>query len=269
MKIGSTTGLAAGSSVSYTDKITHEFIAIKVNFQAAITGGAALAANVTEALKNIKIQTKLTGVIQTLIQNVDLYTLGVMSQDFHGLFRAQIKWSDGTGLSAVVPVIQSDGRIDADWQIDITNNTGEIIDVEVCGMSAGKSKSNLVMKYLPASMGNDLNRRVKPSQWNKILVNYEFSTIDAVINGSMEQITPQDASDFSNLNDEICFIYEGTDTDQRVVGVPSDTGYAIFDNNSTTKFDDFVIHRDQTNVNPVYYWVVNAVAIGSTDGEDA
>jgi len=251
--------IANNGVLSVKDTKISEILGIKLTAGSIpVQDGLFRMSDLVAYLKGIVVNTKTTRKDGTLAVNVTMYDLIVSSTDFKGLAKGSITRLGGAGLELNVPIVQADGRLDIDWQIDVTNKTGASFDVQIYGSS--KRQGTMYVKYSPNSLSNELNATID-TNFNKIMIQNTFNQIDTVVSGISENIRPEDGIIETNLSDEIVIAMDVIEADTTItqsILLPSDTGYYILYNTDNQRVSYLKLYRE-TNSDPAINYMMSTL----------
>lgn len=256
-KIYVNAALANGAGFTQPQNYCDEDLAIKVVGTMAVAGASPTVAEIIAFIDGMTINTKLTGDVKPMVQSAKLFKPLLLSQYFKGNMKVDIGAvnANAAPITLDAVLVQSNGMIMRQWQVDFQNNTGAAINIELSGSSRGNG--NAILYYLPDSLNTGLNMAV-PTTFDKIVLDYNFNTIDIVENGTANQLVVEDVKTRANEDDGIIIQYKFNGISQAVAF--SDSGYGFFDNNDGS-ISNFVLHRAEGSGTDVVYMTARAIKV--------
>jgi hypothetical protein len=239
-----------------TAKVKASFVPQQMFLIISVTIPAVAATLVTwiAKLKLLTIETKLQSNPKPLIANgCDVYRLALLAQDFRGLMRGSITKSGADAIiTAKIPIVNSDGFIQQDFQVNIINNMGADVTYELTGLSEGIGRKLNVYTF---NQYTSQNVFTIVSGWKKLLLGHSFERLNMIINGHEEEVTVNDAKAFGNLQEEVIAKVvedDGTYAIDRIL-IAEDSGSIIFDASEGT-FGNITLNLDGglTPVNSIF-----------------
>jgi hypothetical protein len=256
--IKSITALASGASGTAKDTKVSQLLSIKISGMTLPVAGARYAnSDLIDFLSDILITTKLTRSQKTLAVNMSLWDLIKLSTDYKGMCYGLLADDIGQGFEINIPILQSDGVLDGDtmdWQIDIVNNSAVAFNIDIYGnsMCAGTG----YLEYQKNSLENQLQADVV-CNFDKINIETTFNKINAVMGGKQQEIQPEDAVVYMNLNDEVVVDMFVPLSDASGIGsaqiiFPSQTGSVTFVNAKGQEISQLTLFRLQAGASIAY-----------------
>jgi len=245
-RLSDATAIPVNGSLVVKDSKLSQILAIKL----APSGGSAIPIlagpavrfeDVLDFLGDIFITTQFTKSNRPICTNVSLRDLMILSTDYKGMALGNSE-AGGDNFGFNIPLIQSNGQIDSDYQITIVNRSTIAFECEIFGNSL--TAGNAFIEYSTNTLDNSLNVDIVPN-FQKVLISNNFSELQMVMGGLMQKLQEEDARIYTNLLDEVImgFTLDGEPSEPMLTLFPSKTGDLILYNDESTKISQCRLFR--------------------------